>query len=60
MLSVRTSVCLRNLAIATIADAMVMPDDAYLRTPNFGRKSLRELRDSIEDWKQRQWNCKVL
>jgi len=50
-LSTRASNCITNQLgyEATIGDVIAMSDKALLRVPNFGKKSLRELRLLIEE-----------
>jgi DNA-directed RNA polymerase subunit alpha len=47
-LSVRSSNCLKNANIRTIADLVQRTEQEMLRTKNFGRKSLNEIRDVIK------------
>ncbi len=44
-LSVRTSNCLRQAGIEKVVTIRETPDEKFLKTPNFGRKSVNELRD---------------
>jgi hypothetical protein len=46
-LSVRTSNCLRNDGIRYIGDLVLRSEDDLLRTPNFGRKSVVEVKDVL-------------
>jgi hypothetical protein len=46
-LSVRTANCLRNDNIAYIGDLVQRTEAEMLRTPNFGRKSLNEIREVL-------------
>jgi hypothetical protein len=46
-LSVRTSNCLRNDGIRYIGDLVQRSEDDLLRTPNFGRKSVVEIKDVL-------------
>ena len=48
-LSVRTSNCLRNDNIITIGDLVRKTESEMLRTPNFGRKSLNEIKELHEN-----------
>lgn len=50
-LSVRCYNCLRNEGILTIEYAEKVSDATLLRIPNFGRKSLAELRAEIKRWR---------
>lgn len=47
-LSVRSQNCLRNDNIVYIGDLVVKTEADMLRTPNFGRKSLNELKEVLE------------
>lgn len=47
-LSVRTTSCLRNDNIATLGELLAKSEAELLRTPNFGRKSLEELKEILE------------
>lgn len=47
-LSVRSQNCLRNDNIRYIGDLVVKSESDMLRTPNFGRKSLNELKEVLE------------
>ena len=60
-LSVRSANCLKNDNIVYIGDLVQKTEGDMLRTPNFGRKSLNEIREvlgqmnlqlgmHIEDW----------
>ena len=60
-LSVRSANCLKNDNIVYIGDLVMMSEQDMLKTPNFGRKSLNEIKDvlqtfglhlgmEIEDW----------
>ena len=60
-LSVRSANCLKNDNIIYIGDLVLKSENEMLRTPNFGRKSLNEIREvlsqmglglgmNIEDW----------
>jgi hypothetical protein len=55
-LSIRTTNCLWNWRMdpkMTLADVDVIGDDILLRIPNFGRKSLKEIREVITN--ARKW-----
>jgi len=43
----RTINCLKNDAIKTIGQIAAMSESEMLRIPNFGRKSLREIKESL-------------
>ena len=45
--STRTKICLRNDNLATMGDVVRRSRQAMLRTPNFGKKSMRELEDEL-------------
>jgi len=47
-LSVRSYNCLKNAGIRTIADLVQMTEQDILKTKNFGRKSLTEIRELLE------------
>jgi DNA-directed RNA polymerase subunit alpha len=46
-LSVRSYNCLKNARIRSIADLVQRSESEMLRTRNFGRKSLNEIRDIL-------------
>ena len=46
-LSVRSANCLKNDNIVYIGDLVQIPEGEMLRTPNFGRKSLNEIKDVL-------------
>jgi DNA-directed RNA polymerase alpha subunit len=46
-LSVRTAVCLRNANIVYVGDLIQKTEAELLQTPNFGRKSLNEIKDVL-------------
>jgi Bacterial RNA polymerase, alpha chain C terminal domain len=48
-LSVRSYNCLVNLGIETVGDLLQKTDMDLLRSPNFGRISLREVQDVLEE-----------
>lgn len=48
-LSVRTTVCLQNAGITTLAALLRYPAEALLLTRNFGNKSLRELQGVLAE-----------
>ena len=48
-LSVRSANCLKNADILYIGELVQMPEPELLRTPNFGRKSLNEIREVLQN-----------
>jgi DNA-directed RNA polymerase subunit alpha len=48
-LSVRAANCLKNANIKTIADLVQKTEHEMLKTKNFGRKSLNEIKDLLHD-----------
>lgn len=46
-LSIRTHNCLKNANIVTINDLLQKSEAELLRTPNFGRKSLNEIKEEL-------------
>ena len=57
-ISVRTTHCLKHENIKTIGDLIQKTDAQLLRVPNFGRKSLNELKEALSmnigiDWDAR-------
>ena len=46
-LSVRSANCLKNDNIIYIGDLVLKSENEMLRTPNFGRKSLNEIREVL-------------
>jgi DNA-directed RNA polymerase subunit alpha len=46
-LSVRSQNCLRNDNIVYIGDLVIRTEAEMLKTPNFGRKSLNEIKDIL-------------
>ena len=53
-LSVRAENCLKNEGIKTIGELSMKSDSDLLCVPNFGRKSLRELRETIKAYQLRK------
>jgi len=49
-LSVRSEHCLRNDGIDTIADLLLRSEADLKRIPNFGTRSLQEIKDLIRYW----------
>jgi DNA-directed RNA polymerase subunit alpha len=47
-LSVRSQNCLKNDNITYIGDLVVKTENEMLKTPNFGRKSLNEIKDCFQ------------
>ena len=48
-LSVRSYNCLKNASIQTVADLVVRTEPEMLRTKNFGRKSLNEIKEILAE-----------
>ena len=46
-LSVRTATCLKNDGVIYVGDLVQKTEAEMLRTPNFGRKSLNEVKDGL-------------
>ena len=46
-LSVRANNCLRNAMISTIGDLVVRTESELMKTKNFGKKSLQEIKDEL-------------
>ena len=49
-LSVRSANCLRNDRIHYVGDLVKRTETEMLRTPNFGRKSLNEIKEVLSKW----------
>jgi len=49
-LSVRSSNCLKNANIRTIGDLTQKTEEEIVKTRNFGKKSLREIKDKLKEW----------
>jgi DNA-directed RNA polymerase subunit alpha len=47
-LSIRSQNCLRDSNIVYIGDVVAKTEAEILKTPNFGRKSLKEIKDNLE------------
>ena len=48
-LSVRSANCLKNDNIVYIGDLILKSENEMLRTPNFGRKSLNEIKEVLSE-----------
>jgi DNA-directed RNA polymerase subunit alpha len=48
-LSVRSTNCLANANIETIGELVVMPEQDMLRFRNFGKKSLTEIKQKLDE-----------
>ncbi len=49
-LSVRSSNCLKNANIKTIGDLTRRSEDDIAKTRNFGKKSLQEIKEKLNEW----------
>jgi len=49
-LSVRSSNCLKNANIRTIGDLTKKTEDDIAKTRNFGKKSLLEIKEKLQEW----------
>ena len=49
-LSVRASNCLNKAKIATLGDLTAKTEEDILKTRNFGKKSLAEIKGKLEEW----------
>ena len=49
-LSVRSSNCLKNANIRTIGDLTRRTEDDIVKTRNFGKKSLQEIKEKLTEW----------
>lgn len=49
-LTVRSSNCLKNANIKTIGDLTRKTEDDIAKTRNFGKKSLQEIKDKLNEW----------
>ena len=49
-LSVRSSNCLKNANIKSIGDLTRRTEDDIAKTRNFGKKSLQEIKEKLEEW----------
>lgn len=52
-LSSRADNCLNNEGLKTVGEVMAKSDGELLRIPNFGKKSLRELKQAIAAYKRK-------
>ena len=50
-LSVRSSNCLKNANIRTIGELTRKTEDDIAKTRNFGKKSLTEIKEKLQEWK---------
>jgi DNA-directed RNA polymerase subunit alpha len=48
-LSVRSTNCLAGANIDTIAELVIMPESEMLKFRNFGKKSLNEIKEKLEE-----------
>ncbi len=59
-LSVRSANCLKNDNIVYIGDLIQKTEAEMLRTPNFGRKSLNEIKEVLARWVSiSAWKCRT-
>ena len=49
-LSVRSSNCLKNANIRTIGDLTKKTEEDIVKTRNFGKKSLQEIKEKLHEW----------
>ncbi len=49
-LSVRSSNCLRNINVKTIGDLAELTEEEISKTKNFGKKSLQEIKDKLQEY----------
>lgn len=49
-LTVRSSNCLKNANIKTIGDLIRKSEEEIAKTRNFGKKSLQEIKDKLNEW----------
>ncbi len=50
-LSVRSSNCLKNANIRTVGELTKKTEDDIAKTRNFGKKSLQEIKEKLQEWK---------
>ena len=53
-LTVRTDNCLHNEGLKTVGEVLARSDIELLRMPNFGKKSLRELKEVLAAHRRKQ------
>lgn len=53
-LTTRAAQCLKNEGLKTVGEVMAKSDAELLRIPNFGRKSLHEVKEAIADHRRKQ------
>jgi len=58
-LSVRSMNCLKNDDIIYIGDLVQKSEGELLRTPNFGRKSLKEVQEVLKEGELGEWNLSL-
>jgi len=58
-LSVRSMNCLKNDDIIYIGDLVQKSEGELLRTPNFGRKSLKEVQEILKEGELAKWNLSL-
>ena len=58
-LSTRSLNCLRNDDIIYIGDLVQKSEGELLRTPNFGRKSLNEIKEILQEDELKKWNLSL-
>src|SRR5210317_2385589 len=58
-LSVRSMNCLKNDNIIYIGDLVQKSEGEMLRTPNFGRKSLKEVQEILKEGELGEWNLSL-
>lgn len=58
-LSVRSMNCLKNDNIIYIGDLVQKSEGEMLRTPNFGRKSLKEVQEILKEGDLAEWNLSL-
>jgi len=58
-LSARSMNCLKNDDIIYIGDLVQKSEGELLRTPNFGRKSLKEVQEVLKEGELGEWNLSL-